>query len=394
MAVHLRRFIPYAPEKLLEGPVGDWIIIILLCGLFIAIAGAVLPKRLTENRAGKALTIFIGLILGIGLYMAKGIYNFNFESFGFLGIWLIVVLCGMVTFGLFKFGMRPDIAFALTYCVIFLSFSLITPSLFDSIAESFPFLNLIFFGTFFYLLGFILLKIFFRKKTVENESRALKQESIDPTDRPEIDREINTEKKEKNNLKRKTLKLTKQEINNIDDIDKLLNDIIIHLKKHRTLSRDDLQELSDIIRKISGKRNDFENGLLLLRKHTDAYTNGDYLMIQKLEERLGKTDDPYKKEKIIKEIKAAEHKKRIYDFMKHYESKIKKFLQSFEALLVHAINMIRHNNIPEALNHVKSAKNLLGTMSDTLKRLKHYEKELLAFTKQEEKILKKEEQGK
>ncbi len=145
MAVRLRRFIPAAPEEFLEGPLGEWVVITLLCALFIAIAGAVLPKRLTEKRYGKALVICTGLLLGFGLYKAKDIYNFNLESFGFMSIWLIAVLLGMVAFGLFRYGMKPDIAFALTYCVMFLSFSLIAPSLFDSIADSLPFLNSVFF---------------------------------------------------------------------------------------------------------------------------------------------------------------------------------------------------------------------------------------------------------
>ena len=153
MAITLRRFMPYAPEEFLEGRFGEWVIIILLCALFIAITGAVLPKRLTEHRYGKALVVCTGLVLGIGLYMAKDIYNFNFESFGFLAIWIIAVLLGLVTFGLFRMGMRPDISFALTYCIMYLSFSLITPSLFDSIAESFPFLNGVFLLCFIYLGG-------------------------------------------------------------------------------------------------------------------------------------------------------------------------------------------------------------------------------------------------
>ena len=73
MRVSLRNFMPVDPHELLSGTYGEWVKIILFCGLFIALAGAVLPKRLTEKRYGKALTVFTGLILGLGLYTAQNL---------------------------------------------------------------------------------------------------------------------------------------------------------------------------------------------------------------------------------------------------------------------------------------------------------------------------------
>ena len=157
MSIALRKFMPYGPLELLRGPIGEWVVLILLCGLFIAIAGAILPKRLTEKRYGKAVTTFVGLILGIGLFMSKKLFNFNLESFGFLAIFLIIILMFLVTYGLLKMEFNKDMAVSISYCMIFLTFYIMSPSLFDTFAETLPILNGIFFLTFLYIVG----KLFF-----------------------------------------------------------------------------------------------------------------------------------------------------------------------------------------------------------------------------------------
>lgn len=160
MSIGIRRFMPHGPLELLRGPFGEWVVLILLCGLFIAIAGAILPKRLTEKRYGKGVTIFVGLILGIGLFMSKKLLNFNLESFGFLGIFIIIILMFLVTYGLLKMQFNKDMALGITYCMIFMTFYIMTPSLFDTIADSLPILNGIFFLTFFYILGKTIFNLF------------------------------------------------------------------------------------------------------------------------------------------------------------------------------------------------------------------------------------------
>jgi len=168
---------PYGPLDLLRGPIGEWVVLILLCGLFIAIAGAILPKRLTEKRYGKAVTIFVGLILGIGLFMSKKLVNFNLESFGFLAIFLIIILMFLVTYGLLKMQFNKDMAVSITYCMIFLTFYIMSPSLFDTFAETLPILNGIFFLTFFYILGKLIFNMV--KETGEGVKDKIRSTFID-----------------------------------------------------------------------------------------------------------------------------------------------------------------------------------------------------------------------
>jgi len=202
MPTTLRKFIPFQPEELLNGPYGDWLLLIIFCGLFIAISGAVLPRHLTEKRYGKAVVTFTGLILGIGLFKAKDIYNFNLESFGFLAIWIIILIMGFVMYGLTKIGLAKSTAVSVTYCVMFLSFFLLSPSLFDAIAEAFPLVNLIFIVLFFYIIGKPLLSAFGNKNPLKAARQIAKTNFTSDQD-VEIDKEQEEDKAEVKDIKKR-----------------------------------------------------------------------------------------------------------------------------------------------------------------------------------------------
>ncbi|MFC1591680.1 hypothetical protein ACFL43_04075 [Thermodesulfobacteriota bacterium] len=393
MAISLRRFIPAAPEDFLEGSIGEWVVIILLCCLFIALCGAVLPKRLTENRYGKPLIVSLGLILGVGLYMSKDIYNFNFESFGFVSIWLIIVLVGFVTFGLFRYGMRIDTAFAMTYCVIYLSFAMITPSLFDSIADSFPIMNMIFLLTFGYLLVRIIIKIVSRKKTAENAAFEFKHDKVPPADQAEIERELDFDKEEKKDLKKKTSKLSDIEINKIEDIEKLVTQFIKTLKKNPSITEDERENIAVMLNKIAAKKKDFETGLQILDRHLEKYQRGDEQQIHELGVRLAEAKDKHKKSEIRKELDFEKRKIEIFEFMKRDKDRLITFLQFFEKEMYNAVQYLRQSNVPQSINRLSMVKKQLGTMKNILKDLTGFVSYLIKYSKKEEKILKKEEQG-
>lgn len=394
MAISLRRFIPAAPEEFLEGPIGEWVIIILLCGLFIAVCGAVLPKRLIEKRYGKALVVFLGLILGVGLYMSKDMYNFNFESFGFVAIWIIIFLVGLVTFTLFRWGMKIDTAFALTYCVMYLTFAMLTPSLYDSIADSFPLMNLIFLIVFGYLGIRILMKIFSKNKTTENAAFEFKHNNIPPVDQAEIDRELQTDKDEKKNLKKKTTKLTNIELYKIEDIEKLVSQIIITLKKNPSITEEEREDIYVLLNKIITKKKDFVYGLQILDRHIEKYERGDEKQINELNTRYVEAKDKKKKAEIRKELDFEKKKIQIFEFMKRDKNRLVEFLKFFDREMYNAVNALRQSNVPESINRLSMVKQQLGTIRKILKELTGYVSYLIKYSKKEEKILKKEGQGK
>lgn len=352
-----------------------------------------MPKRLTEKRYGKALVVTLGLILGIALYMSKDLYNFNFESFGFVSIWLLIVLVGLVTFGLFRYGMRIDTAFALTYCVIYLSFSMLTPSLFDSIADSFPLLNLIFLIVFGYLLIRILIKIFLRKKSTERAAYDLKHDNVQPSDQDEIDRELDVDQKEGKNLKRKTSKLADIEIDKIEDIERLVNQIIKTLKKNPSMTEDERNDIAVMLNKTAAKKKDFEYGLQILDRHIEKYERGDEKQIHELKVRLAEVKDKKKKGEITKELNFEKRKIEIFEFMKRDKTRLLEFLQFFEKEMYNAVQYLKQSNVPESINILARVKHQLGTMRNILKELTGYVSYLIKYSKKEEKILKKEGKG-
>jgi len=172
---------PYSPMELMTGPVGEWISLIVVTAMFIALAYATLPKHLSQNKKGKALAVTVGLIMGLGLYMVKRTFNFTFESFGLFAIFIIIFIMSLILYNLLKQQFSKEISVCLTYSVIFLSFFMISPSLFDAFSYSFPLLNGILFLTFIISLGFILWRMFGEmSKAVSKGEPLIKIESVDP----------------------------------------------------------------------------------------------------------------------------------------------------------------------------------------------------------------------
>ena len=391
----MRRFIPFQPNEIINGTYGEWIILILLCGLFIAIAGAVLPKRLTEKRYGKALVVFTGLILGFGLYMAKDLYNFNLESFGFLAIMLIIIVAAFVTYGLIRMGMNKALATSLTYCLVFLTFFLMTPSIFDSIAQSLPILNLIFIFAAIYLFGNMLFKMFISPKPATALARDLAHADVPPQDQSEIEKEIDFEKKERKLVKGQTIKLTKKELKSIDHIYDYLKEIEKSLKQSEgmQITEDQKQHIAEALHRIGKTREDFLKGLNLLKQHVKHYRARDQNKINELQKRFYAAKEGNKKHRIKKEVLLEKRKLEIFEFFNSHYNKIMNFLNDFDLQIQKAVIYIKENNTKGAIHPVQTARNHMNIVWHVLKELKKHELYLLRISKKEEKILKKEKKG-
>lgn len=393
MSFSIRRMIPVEPQELLHGPMAEWVQLILLCAIFIAVSGAVLPKRLTQNRYGKGLVVSLGLMLGVGLFLAKDIIKFNFESFGFLAAFIIILLTAFVTFGLARMGMRKDIAVSLTYCIMFLSFSIITPTLFDTITEAFPFLNLLMIGAFFYLAGSMILKFFGRRKSIGQEAQSLTSADMPRQDEPEIEKEIKEEQREEWTLKANTIKLTTKEVIRIEDIERLLREIAELIQHKKQLSRDDTKAIATALRKIARRKDDLENGLRLLKGQADKYARNGGHLIRELEKRYHNTTDENQKKRITNELKLQKRKAELLDFVAANENKIIDFLRVFNSHLVNAVETLKQYNFSSTITYLKSAYHDLGTMKEILENLLKHEKFILSLSRKEEKTLKKEKKN-
>ncbi len=390
MALTLRRFIPFQPEEILTGPYGDWILLILLCGLFIAVSGAVLPRHLVEKRYGKAVVIFTGLMLGIGLFKAKEIYNFNLEAFGFLAIWLLIIVMGFVIYGLTKMGMAKTTALSVSYVIIFLSFFLLTPSLFDSIAESFPLVNLIFIILFFYMIGKPIFSAFNSKSPLK-AAKKLSHTNFTSDQDIEIEKEETEDRQETKDIKKKTIPETKTEIKSIDDIKKQLSDIIQKIQEHGSqLTEEDKKQISDDLKRINQNENLLKKGTIFIKRHVNAYNRHHRRDLSEIHQRLNRTTKKDQRQILQEEIKFHQTMLQVINFLDLSESKVFDFCKSFNDLLYKAINRLTLNNVGDARSHLNMARKNLEKMDEIYSKQKWYEHFLLKYEKRLIKDLKKE----
>ncbi|MBT6340291.1 MAG: hypothetical protein HOJ48_13450 [Desulfobacula sp.] len=390
MSVSLRRMVPFQPDEILNGQYGDWLLLIIFCGLFIAISGAVLPRHLTEKRYGKAVVIFTGLILGIGLFKAKDIYNFNLESFGFMAIWIIILIMGFVIYGLTKMGMAKTTAISITYCIMFLSFFLLSPSLFDAISESFPLINLIFIILFFYMIGKPLFSMFNSKNPLK-AARKIEHTNFTSGQDVEIEKEEGEDKVEIKDIKKKTIPGTKRELKSVSAIEKLLIDIIKAIRKKGTnLTPEDKKKISDDLKLINRNENVLKQGLFFIRSHVNAYRRHHKKDINEIQQRLNTANSLKQKQVLGEELHYQKTMLEVISFMDKAESRVIDFCKSFNSLIYQAMNRFTKNNPAEALSYLQTAKNNLAKMDSIYKKQRDLEKYLLKSDKKLIKDLKKE----
>lgn len=386
------------PTELLQGAAGDWFLIILLTCIYMATAGATLPKHLVQSRYGKTLITATGLLLAFGLYTARDQLRFNLESFGFLAVGLLAIIAFMVIFGLAKVGLFSNhkaASFALAYSIIYTSFAAITPSLYDMIAEFFPLLNGLLLLLFLACLGLLFYKAFASliPGSKVKEAASSVQEHLKQPDQQNIQQEEQAEQHEYRDLTHTIKQIQKQETGSAEELNRQLNQLIHMLKGHQTLNQDDAKRITALLQEMAKHKNQFQNRLYQLKHAFDQEQNKDRSTIQDMERRLKETTDPRKQKAIKKELDYEKKKQEIFDFIKQNEKDIHTNLNAFQQQMGQASTLIQKNNTKKALACLQRAAKALGTIEKELSRLKHYEKELAAFDRKAFQKLHKEEQG-
>lgn len=394
MTTTLRKFIPFQPEELLNGPYGDWLLLIIFCGLFIAVSGAVLPRHLTEKRYGKAVVVFTGLILGIGLFQAKDVYNFNLDSLGFLAIWIIILIMGFVMYGLTKIGLAKSTAVSVTYCVMFLSFFLLSPSLFDAIAEAFPLVNLIFIILFFYMIGKPLLGVLGNRNPLK-AARKIEKTNFTSDQDVEIEKDETEDKVEIKDLKKKTIPGTKREIKSISEIEKCLKDIVhVIEEKGSNLTEEDKKQISSDLKQVNLNENILYKGMNYIKSHVDSYFRKHKKDIGEIEQRLNKATTPKQKHFLQDELHYQKTMINVLNYHNRYGAQYINFVRAFNSLISKATDKLIHSSPEQAFAYLKEAHQNAIKMQHIYEDQKKFEKLLLKFDKKIIKDLKKEKKAK
>lgn len=395
MASVLRTYAPIDPRDLLSGDWGEWVLITILCGLFIAIVGAFLPKHITEKRYGKALVTFLGLIMGGGLYLAKDLYNFDLESFGFWAFGLIIIVAMIVTFGLTRIGASKPTAIALSYCLVFLTFVMKEPSLFDSIAETMPVLNLIFYLLFFFMIGRLFMNMFSHKHTAIDALRKIKdmdfRQPLPKETWKEIDSEVATDKREDKDIKRQTMKLTKRDLNTVQDMHSDIDEMQKLIRtKGKKIDKEEVAQLQNRLRRLRNEEDALRKGQEIIPRQLNLYRLRHTKQLELVRNRLKDTKDNEQRKYLLREVESHKKALNMIDNIKGLNDKAINDKREFDRNLYAAMLRLRDRKPEESVQLLSRSKGYLDELKKSCEYQRRLEKELIGINKKTIKELERE----
>jgi hypothetical protein len=315
------------------------------------------------------------------------------EGFGLFGAVLLFIVVFFIIFGAIRgYGMRVSNALPLGFVLFFISLWAICPNILNTLDEVFPFGNTILALIFLVSVIKIIAAFFLHSgSSLDAKVRELRGADFSPPEDPEIDREIAEDKDERKMLKKKTMRFTRVEIKSIDHIEECLKNIVWLIKERgNSLDQKDAGQIVGNLREISKNENILKKGMMIIRDHLKAYNALHRKDIGELEKRLNETKDVNKKKTIEEEIEYQKKMLDVIEFMKSYESKINMFTDTFNKLIMAAIQKVKGRYPNDALNFLEQAyKELLG-MKSIFKKQMELEKYLLKLNKKTIADLKKE----
>jgi len=364
----------------------EWIYFTLILVFFISLSGIALRKHF-EKPYVKPLIISVGLMLTFSVFRYRGRLTAIFEGYGIVGTILLVVIVGVIPFGLARgFGMPGGKAFYLTYILFYILSWVKFPEIYHMLADNN--LGLVNLG----LLVLFFVAIFKVVKSGKLPSLGSPKFAGGNPLRPEISREIEIEGDESGLVKGRAEKMTKIEIRSIEDMAEALAEIQQIIETHRNnLPKEERERIGHILKDISKKEELFNRSVQNLRKLFQRIDIIDLKELQELKERLTKVDD--KEKQIVKaEIREEEEKIRIEKAIFEYETRLGQYLKSFNGFLMEAVDHIRGSLYPyDANTPLSKARVVLKDILEMAKETKALEDKLIRLTKSEKKLLKKEQ---
>jgi hypothetical protein len=295
-------------------------------------------------------------------------------------------MAATIPYGLCRgFGIAAGRSFFLTYILIYILSWVKFPDIYHALSEhNLGMVNLglliLFFIAIFKVVRFSKLPSFTSTNVGGNE----------PV-RSEIGREIGLEDNEQRAVKRQAEKMTKLEINSVEDIAEQLAEIQHIIETHRnTLPRDERERIAHILREISKEGQLFTSYVAKLKKLFEGIDTVDLKHLQELKERMAQVQG---KERVMVRAEFREEgeklkvEKAIFDF----EKKLGQYLALFNQYLTSAVDHIRGSPYPyDAKPYLEKARVILKDIMEMLKETKTLEEKLVRLTKLEKRTLKKE----
>jgi len=283
------------------------------------------------------------------------------------------------------FGMQTGKAFFLTFILFYILSWVKFPQAYHFLADrNLGLVNLALL-IFFFFAVFKLIK--FRKST----SYMVRDLERSSPYNPEIDNEIEMQDKEKKTFKRQAKRITNIEIQTIDDITEALAEIQHIVETHKNnLPTEERQRIAQILQVMLKKEDIFKKSILNLQRIFQSTGFLDEKQLQELKKRMSKSSGE-KRKNLKVEIEQEEEKLKIEKVIYNFEIRLGQYLDSFNKLVMTAIDRIKVSPYPyDAKTYLSKARVLLKDILKMLKETKALEKRLIRLTNIEKKFLKKE----
>ncbi|PKN62620.1 MAG: hypothetical protein CVU57_23515 [Deltaproteobacteria bacterium HGW-Deltaproteobacteria-15] len=377
----------YQPGEILN-QYSEWIYFTLVLIFFISIAGITMRRHFEEPYV-KPLIITVGLMLTVGVFKFRDGLQSIFEGWGILGTIILAAVAATIPYGLCRgFGMSAARAFYLSYILIYILSWAKFPQFYYGLAES----NLGLVNLALLILFFIAVyKAIRPKKSVTDyfgaPTGALEASLL----KPEIDREIVIENKEKNAIEAQAEKTTEIEFRTVEDIAKSLEEMQKILEAHRNnLPREERERIAKILGRISGEEDLFKRDVLNLHKLFQRLDAVDAAHFKELRERLGKASGKEKK-LIQEELEGEEEKIKIEKTIFELDRRLIQAFNAFNKYVGGSLVHLRESPYPyDALPQLSQAGKVLQSIMAMIKEAEALEEKLVALGKLEKKLLKKE----
>ncbi|NIM03816.1 hypothetical protein GTN66_06695 [bacterium] len=357
----------------------DFIIAFLL---FLGISKVTLGRRF-EGRGGKLVITAVALALSVGFSLIEREANFSLRSFGSLGVLILIFLISIVLFNLFRTaGVSKTSSFCLAYIIVYLSLRLISPAIFDWIAQTAPWINGIL-GLAFVVSGIkLVLSLFRSRKFVE--SLPAKLRDVGPLEN-EVQHEIEEEDSEKNLVKGKMRKLTKKDLKRSEDIIGYLKHIIKVIDECGNIP-EGKEQVSKELRRTAEGEHYILGKLDYLEKLNAKIERHDTARLGELEQKYGLASGK-QKSLLRKEIGIEYQKIKIEEGIKNLKQRILKLTQGFNNSVNTAVDCLQEENYTQdAKKHLNEAISYEAAMNRLFNDISKLENSLIALAKRTKKI--------
>jgi hypothetical protein len=264
-----------------------------------------------------------------------------------------------------------------------------------------PLLNTIFYGAFFYLLGRLIFSIFRRHDaagSISTGSRILDRIKSIPKhsieEERQIEKEIHDDKVEDAEIKRKSIKLTKRELNGVDDMNADVNDMQrLIQQKGSNIDQDEIAQLKNRLRRLRNEGSTIVIKSNEQKRELNLFKLRHSKKLEEIRNKLSTIKNNNQRKPLLLQI--DDHKKALslIELLKELDIKIQNIKRSFDRMIFTAMQRIAQKNPSQANELLRESKRHLASLKTQIENQKRMEKGLIDINNKTIKDLKREKEA-